>query len=157
MLVDLERNDLGRVCRYGSVKVDEFMVTEAYSHVMHIVSNIQGELRSGVDCADIIRAVFPGGTITGVPKVRCMQIIEELEPVSRGLYTGSIGYVSFAGDMDLNIVIRSLLIKGDTAFLQVGAGIVADSDPAREYRECLHKAQAMLQAIGQTALHPARK
>jgi anthranilate/para-aminobenzoate synthase component I len=106
MLLDLERNDLGRVCQYGSIKVDEFMVTEQYSHVIHIVSNIQGRLRERATCLDVLRAVFPGGTITGVPKVRCMEIIDELEPVARGLYTGSIGYISFAGDMDLNIMIR---------------------------------------------------
>ena len=147
MLVDLERNDLGRVCQYGSIKVDEFMVTERYSHVMHIVSNIQGRLREDTDCLDVLRAVFPGGTITGVPKVRCMEIIDELEPVARGPYTGSIGYISFSGDMDLNIVIRSFLIKEGIAHVQVGAGIVADSDPEWEYQECLYKAEAMLKAI----------
>ncbi|MCI0526556.1 MAG: anthranilate synthase component I family protein [Nitrospira sp.] len=147
MLLDLERNDLGRVCQYGSIKVDEFMVTEQYSHVMHIVSNIQGRLRENVTCLDVLQAVFPGGTITGVPKVRCMEIIDELEPVARGLYTGSIGYISFAGDMDLNIVIRSLLLMENTAYFQVGAGIVADSDPLEEYQECLYKAEALMKSI----------
>jgi anthranilate/para-aminobenzoate synthase component I len=147
MLVDLERNDLGRVCEYGSIKVDEFMVTERYSHVMHIVSNIHGQLREDVNCLDVLRAVFPGGTITGVPKVRCMEIIDELEPVSRGPYTGSIGYMSFAGDMDLNILIRSIMMIDGTAYFQVGAGIVADSDPQREYQECLYKAEALLKTV----------
>jgi len=147
MLVDLERNDLGKVCQYGSIKVDEFMVTERYSHVMHIVSNIHGHLKEKVNCLNVLRALFPGGTITGVPKVRCMEIIDELEPVTRGPYTGSIGYLSFAGDMDLNIVIRSFLVLDGTAYFQVGAGIVADSDPQREYQECLYKAEALLKTI----------
>lgn len=147
MLLDLERNDLGKVCRYGSIKVDEFMVTEQYSHVIHIVSNIQGRLRENVTCLDVLQAVFPGGTITGVPKVRCMEIIEELEPVVRGLYTGSIGYISFAGDMDLNIIIRSLFLTENTAYFQVGAGIVADSDPHGEYQECLYKAEALMKSV----------
>ncbi len=147
MLLDLERNDLGRVCQYGSIKVDEFMVTEQYSHVIHIVSNIQGRLKESATCLDVLQAVFPGGTITGVPKVRCMEIIDELEPVARGLYTGSIGYISFAGDMDLNIIIRSLLLTENTAYFQVGAGIVADSDPLGEYQECLYKAEALMKSI----------
>ena len=146
MLVDLERNDLGKVCRYGSIKADEFMVTEQYSHVMHIVTNIQGQLRERKNCLDVLRAVFPGGTVTGVPKIRCMEIIDELEPVARGPYTGSIGYISFAGDMDFNIVIRSLLKTEGKIHIQVGAGIVADSDPEQEYRECLYKAAAMFKA-----------
>ncbi len=148
MLVDLERNDLGKICRYGSVEVNEFMVTEQYSHVIHIVSNVRGRLSPGRDCIDVIRAVFPGGTITGVPKVRCMQIIDELEPVSRGPYTGSFGYISFAGEMDLNIIIRTFIITGGRAYVQVGAGIVADSDPEREYQETLYKAQALITALG---------
>lgn len=147
MLVDLERNDLGRVCRYGTVQADEFMVVERYSHVSHIVSNIGGELRDGLDGFDLIRSVFPGGTITGVPKIRCMQIIEALEPVRRGPYTGSLGYLSWSGDLDLNIIIRTLAFTGGRGFLQVGAGIVADSDPGREYEETLHKAGAMLEAL----------
>jgi aminodeoxychorismate synthase component I len=149
MLVDLERNDLGRVCRYGTVRVDEFMVIERYSHVSHIVSNVAGELCDGMDGFDLIRAVFPGGTITGVPKIRCMEIIEGLEPVRRGPYTGSLGYVSWSGDLDLNIIIRTLVLTGDRGHFQVGAGIVADSDPAREYEETLFKAEAMLEALRQ--------
>ena len=147
MLVDLERNDLGRVCEYGTVRVDEFMVVERYSHVSHIVSNIHGRLAPGRDAIDVIQAVFPGGTVTGVPKVRCMEIIDELEPVRRGPYTGSIGYFSAGGDLDLNITIRTLTITGGHAYLQVGAGIVADSDPVREYQETLFKAEALLKAL----------
>jgi anthranilate/para-aminobenzoate synthase component I len=147
MLVDLERNDLGKVCRFGSVKVDEWMGIERYSHVFHIVSNIRGELSAGRDPIDLLCAVFPGGTITGVPKVRCMEIIDELEPVARGPYTGAMGYISFGGDMDLSIIIRTLVIQKETLYLQVGAGIVADSKPRREYEETLHKAQAALTAL----------
>jgi para-aminobenzoate synthetase component 1 len=147
MLIDLERNDLGRVCDYGSIKVDELMVTERYSHVTHLVSNIAGRLYPGKHWLDLFQAVFPGGTVTGVPKVRCMEIIDELEPVSRGPYSGSIGYVSFSGDLDLNIVIRTLIVREQTGYLHVGAGIVADSDPAREYAETLYKAQAVRDAI----------
>ncbi|MBI4402440.1 MAG: anthranilate synthase component I family protein [Nitrospirae bacterium] len=147
MLVDLERNDLGRVCRYGTVKADEFMVVERYSHVSHIVSNITGQLRDDLGGFDLIRAVFPGGTITGVPKIRCMEIIESLEPVRRGPYTGSLGYLSWSGDLDLNIVIRTVVLTGDRGHLQVGAGIVADSDPSREYEETLYKAAALLAAL----------
>lgn len=147
MLLDLERNDLGRVCGYGTVRVDEMMVVEDYSHVIHIVSNVRGELTAGRDAFDLVRAVFPGGTITGVPKVRCMEIIDELEPVARGPYTGSIGYISNAGDMDLNIIIRTFVIKDRTAHMQVGAGIVADSDPEREYFETLQKAEALKKAL----------
>lgn len=147
MLVDLERNDLGRVCRYGTVKVDEFMVIERYSHVSHIVSNVRGELYDGFDGFDLIRAVFPGGTITGVPKIRCMEIIESLEPVRRGPYTGSLGYLSWSGDLDLNILIRTVLLTKERGYLQVGAGIVADSDPSREYEETLFKAEALFKAL----------
>lgn len=147
MLLDLERNDLGRVCDYGTVRVDELMAVEDYSHVIHIVSNVRGTLSAGKDCFDLVRAVFPGGTITGVPKVRCMEIIDELEPVARGPYTGSLGYISNAGDMDLNIIIRTFVIKDGTAYAQVGAGIVADSDPEREYVETLHKAEALRKAL----------
>ncbi len=148
MLVDLERNDLGRVCRYGSVETNELMTIERYSHVSHIVSNVSGELRDGVDGVDLIEAVFPGGTITGVPKIRCMQIIEELEPLRRGPYTGSLGYLSWNGDLDLNIIIRTLVMTDSCSYLQVGAGIVADSDPRREYEETLLKAQAVIKALG---------
>ncbi len=147
MLIDLERNDLGKVCCYGTVEVDEFMVTERYSHVIHIVSNVRGMLREGYDAFSLIRAAFPGGTITGVPKVRCMEIIDELEPVTRGAYTGSFGYIGFNGNMDLNIVIRTFVIKEGRAFVQAGAGIVADSDPEREYYETLKKAEALLISI----------
>jgi len=147
MLVDLARNDLGRVCEYGSVQVEEFMTVEQYSHVAHLVSDVCGTLRSTCTAQDLIKAVFPGGTITGVPKIRCMEIIEELEPVRRGPYTGSIGYLSWTGDIDLNIIIRTLLLSQNRAYLQVGAGIVADSQPQLEYEETLQKAQALFQAL----------
>lgn len=150
MLVDLERNDLGRVCEFGTVQVDEFMVVEQYSHVSHIVSNISGTLRQEATPFDLIKATFPGGTITGVPKIRCMEIIEELEPVRRGLYTGSFGYIGWNGDLDLNIIIRTLVLSGERGYLQVGAGIVADSEPAREYEETLHKAQAFFSSLQRT-------
>lgn len=146
MLVDLERNDLGRVSEYGSVHVDEFMVIEKYSHVQHIVSNVRGTARKDQTNADRIRAVFPGGTITGAPKIRTMEIIEELEPVRRGLYTGSIGWLGFNGDFEMNIVIRTAYIEEETAYIQAGAGIVIDSVPEKEYVESLNKAKAMWQA-----------
>jgi anthranilate/para-aminobenzoate synthase component I len=145
MLVDLERNDLGKVCDYGTVRVSELMVNEYYSHVIHIVSNVRGRLHAGRDPVDLLKAMFPGGTITGCPKVRCMEIIDELETVRRGPYTGSFGWI--AGDsLDMNIVIRTLVRAGDRLYLQVGGGIVADSDPQREYDETLHKARGMLRA-----------
>jgi aminodeoxychorismate synthase component I len=147
MLVDLERNDLGRVCAFGTVRVDEFMAVEQYSHVSHIVSNVSGTLRSDATPYDLIGATFPGGTITGVPKIRCMEIIDELEPVRRGPYTGSFGYLGWNGDLDLNIIIRTLVLSEGRGYLQVGAGIVADSDPANEYEETLHKARAFLSAL----------
>jgi anthranilate/para-aminobenzoate synthase component I len=147
MLIDLERNDLGRVSEYGTISVDEPMITEDYSHVIHIVSNVTGRLAQRKDCFDAIRATFPGGTITGVPKVRCMEIIDELEPVRRGPYTGSIGYIGFNGTMDLNIVIRTFVIRNDVAYVQAGAGIVADSDPEREYYESLKKAEALIKTL----------
>ena len=147
MLIDLERNDLGKVCDYGTVVVDELMITEDYSHVIHIVSNVRGRLAEGRDAMSLIRAVFPGGTITGVPKVRCMEIIDELEPVARGPYTGSFGYISFSGDMDLNIIIRTMVVKASVSYVQAGAGIVADSDPEREYFETLRKAEALLSTL----------
>lgn len=146
MLVDLERNDLGRVSAYGTVEVDEFMVIERYSHVMHIVSNVRGEIAEGKTNADVIRAMFPGGTITGAPKIRTMEIIEELEPVRRGIYTGSIGWMGYTGDMEFNIVIRTAFIKDGMAHIQAGAGIVIDSIPEKEYQESLNKAKAMWQA-----------
>lgn len=148
MLLDLIRNDLGRVCDYGSVHVDEQMVLESYATVHHIVSNVCGQLRSDVTPGDIIRAIFPGGTITGCPKVRCMEIIHELETVSRGAYTGSMGYLNHNGDMDLNILIRTLVVQGSTFNFRTGAGIVADSNPHAELKETRHKAAGMLKALG---------
>ena len=147
MLVDLERNDLGRVCRYGSVEVNELMVIEEYSHVMHIVSNVRGILDEGKDRFDLFRACFPGGTITGAPKIRSMEIIEELEPTRRGPYTGSIGFFGYAGEFEMNIVIRTILMQGGRAYVQAGAGIVADSIPEREYFESMKKAEALLRAM----------
>ncbi|MBI3307568.1 MAG: anthranilate synthase component I family protein [Candidatus Omnitrophica bacterium] len=147
MLVDLERNDLGRVCDWRSVKVEEMMKIEKYSHVIHIVSKITGRLSQGKEVLDLIRAMFPGGTVTGCPKIRCMEVIDELEPVGRGIYTGSIGYLDFSGNMDLNIVIRTLILQKNKGYLQVGAGIVHDSDPRREYEETLHKGEALAQAL----------
>ncbi len=148
MLVDLERNDLGKVCKYGTVEVDELMVPERYSHVVHIVSNVKGILKEGISHIDALKALFPGGTITGAPKVRTMEIIAELEPTWRNLYTGSVGYLGFNGVSDFNIVIRTLLIKEETAYLQVGAGIVWDSEANKEYKETLHKARALLASLG---------
>jgi para-aminobenzoate synthetase component 1 len=147
MLVDLERNDLGRVCTWGSVAVNELLVIERYSHVMHLVSNVVGDLAGDYDAIDLVAAMFPGGTITGCPKVRCLEIIEELEPVRRSLFYGSCGYLDRRGRLDLNILIRTLLKTGDQAWGQVGAGIVADSDPTREWFESLSKAKAQLAAI----------
>lgn len=147
MLVDLARNDLGRVCACGSVHVEEFMTIEQYSHVTHLVSAVRGTLLPDSTTLDLLRAVFPGGTITGVPKIRCMEIIEELEPVRRGPYTGSLGYVSWTGDVDFNILIRTMVLTRQGAHLQVGAGIVADSNPHREYQETLYKAQALFDAL----------
>jgi aminodeoxychorismate synthase component I len=147
MLVDLERNDLGRVCNYGTVKVNELMITESYSHVTHIVSNIVGQLNKKKDQFNLIKACFPGGTITGCPKIRAMEIIEELEPVRRGPYTGSMGYLSFSGNLDLNIIIRTLVMVGKQAYIQAGAGIVADSEPEKEYYETLYKAEAFTSGL----------
>lgn len=147
MLVDLGRNDLGRVCEYGSVSVPEMMVIERYSHVMHIVSHVEGRLRQGMDAFDLVRATFPAGTLSGAPKVRAMEIIEELEQVRRGPYGGAVGYFSFDGSMDMCITIRALLMQGDQVYVQAGAGIVADSDPASEHRECQNKARALSVAI----------
>ena len=147
MLVDLERNDLGRVCDWGTVKVDELLTIERYSHVMHLVSNVQGRLKAGLSSVDLIRALFPGGTITGCPKVRCLEIIEELEPFRRSLFYGSCGYLDQRGDLDLNILIRTLLYANGTVWGQVGAGIVADSDPQREWEESLSKGKAQVSAI----------
>ncbi len=148
MLVDLERNDLGRICRAGSVRADESLLVESFPHVHHIVSNISGELNAGVTPGQVIRALFPGGTITGCPKLRTMQIIAELEGVARGAYTGSMGYINRDGSLDLNILIRTLVQDGDTLRLRAGGGIVADSDPARELHETRAKAKGMLAALG---------
>ncbi|MEQ9371319.1 MAG: anthranilate synthase component I [Coleofasciculus chthonoplastes F3-SA18-01] len=154
MLVDLERNDIGKVCEWGTVQVNEILTIERYSHVMHLVSNIMGTLSPKCDPIDLIQGVFPGGTITGCPKVRCMEIIEELEPVKRNLFYGSCGYLDWRGNLDLNILIRTLLYSksshsqaGATVWGQVGAGIVADSDPQKEWYESLQKAQAQLNAL----------
>jgi anthranilate synthase component I len=147
MLVDLGRNDLGRVSEYGSVKVKDLMYVERYSHVMHIVSALEGKLRPELDALDAFAACFPAGTLTGAPKVRAMQIIEELEPVRRGIYGGSILYADFAGNLDSCIAIRTMLTKGKRAYLQAGGGIVADSDPQREYEESMNKAKAVLRAV----------
>lgn len=148
MLIDLERNDLGRVCTPGSVEVDELMTVETYAHVHHIVSNVRGRLRAGVTPGEVIRAVFPGGTITGCPKVRCMQVIAELEREGRGIYTGAMGWLNRDGDMDLNILIRSATLEGAGLRFRTGAGIVIDSDPQRELEETRAKARGMLRALG---------
>ncbi|WP_209853011.1 anthranilate synthase component I family protein [Paenibacillus sediminis] len=147
MLVDLERNDIGRIAEYGSVNVSELMTIEYYSHVMHLVSQVEGRLAKGRNVYDVIAAVFPGGTITGAPKVRTMEIIEELEPVTRGPYTGSMGWIDYNGNMELNIIIRTLVVKDRTGYIQTGAGIVIDSAPYREYRECLNKGRATIKAV----------
>jgi anthranilate synthase component 1 len=147
MLVDLARNDLGRVCEYGSVTVDELMVVETYSHVLHIVSGVSGTLRAGVTPIDALRASLPAGTLSGAPKIRAMQIIDELEPVKRGPYGGSVGYLSYTGDLDTCIYIRSALVKDGIVHAQAGGGVVADSDPAYERRESEAKAGAVLQAV----------
>ncbi len=147
MLVDLARNDLGRVCEYGSVNVSEFMGVERYSHVMHIVSQVDGELRGEYDGFDLLRATFPAGTVSGAPKIRAMQIISELEKGSRGPYAGAVGYFSFDGSMDTCITIRTLVMEGKWISIQAGAGIVADLDPEREFQETLNKARALAQAI----------
>jgi anthranilate synthase component 1 len=146
MLVDLGRNDLGRVCEYGSVRVDELMAVENYSHVMHIVSNVEGRLAKNRDALDALAAGFPAGTVSGAPKVRAMQIIDELEKEKRGLYAGCVGYFSAAGDMDTCIILRTALIKGGIMYVQAGAGIVADSNPDFEQQECINKAKALFRA-----------
>lgn len=147
MLVDLGRNDVGRVAETGSVAVTELMGIERYSHVMHIVSNVEGTLREGLDSFDVLRACFPAGTVTGAPKVRAMEIIEELEPVRRGPYAGAVGYFSYSGNMDTCITIRTLIIKGGKVHVQAGAGIVADSQPDKEYTETMNKAMGMMKAV----------
>lgn len=147
MLVDLERNDIGRIAAFGTVHVPELMTVERYSHVMHLVSQVEGQLAEHKDAYDVIAATFPGGTITGAPKIRTMEIIEELEPVTRGPYTGSMGWIDYNGDMELNIIIRTLVVQDGIGYIQVGAGIVIDSDPYREYRECHNKAKALIAAV----------
>jgi anthranilate synthase component 1 len=147
MLVDLGRNDLGRVCAPGSVEVVDFMSIERYSHVMHIVSTVVGTLAAGRDALDVLLACFPAGTVSGAPKPRAMEIIEALEPVRRGLYAGAVGYLGFAGDLDTAIAIRTALLRDGVAYVQAGAGIVADSEPELEDAECLNKAAAVLSAI----------
>lgn len=147
MLVDLGRNDVGRVAEVGSVQVTECMVVERYSHVMHLVSHVRGRLRRGLDAFDAFQATFPAGTLTGAPKIRAMQIIDELEPSKRGVYGGAVGYFSFSGNMDTCIAIRTIVVKGRRYFVQAGAGIVTDSMPEREHSECINKARAALHAI----------
>ncbi len=154
MLVDLARNDLGRVCEFGSVRVEELMAVEAYSHVMHIVSNVAGTLRAEVGPLDALRAVLPAGTLSGAPKVRAMQIIDELEPVKRGGYGGAVGYVSYGGDLDTCIHIRTLVVRDGIAHVQAGGGTVADSRPADEFRESEAKARAVLRAVEVAAAQP---
>jgi anthranilate synthase component 1 len=147
MLIDLGRNDVGRVSVPGTVGVQDLMVVERYSHVMHLVSNVRGRAAAGVRPVDVVRASFPAGTLSGAPKIRAMEIIEELEIARRGIYGGAVGYLSYTGNMDLSIAIRTLVTKGDTIHVQAGAGIVADSVPAEEYRECLNKAGAVVNAV----------
>jgi anthranilate synthase component 1 len=154
MLVDLGRNDLGRVCRYGSVQVESFMAVENYSHVMHIVSNVIGELRPGVGALDALRSVLPAGTLSGAPKVRAMQIIDELEPVKRGGYGGAIGWVSYTGELDTCIHIRTVVVKDGVAHVQAGGGTVADAKPAYEFAESVAKSRAVMQAIELAVAQP---
>ncbi|MCG2711470.1 MAG: anthranilate synthase component I [Candidatus Omnitrophica bacterium] len=147
MLLDLGRNDLGRVCSYGSIEIKELMKVEKYSHVMHIVSDVQGMIKKGLDNLDVLKATFPAGTVSGAPKIRAMEIIDELETVRRGPYSGCVGYFSFSGNLDSCITIRTIVVKGKTAYVQAGAGIVADSVPEKEYQETVNKAKALLKAI----------
>ena len=147
MIVDLERNDLGRVCRFGTVKVTELTILEMFPTVFHLTSTVEGRLIEGKNCIDLLKATFPGGSITGAPKVRAMEIIDELEPTKRSVYTGNIGYLSFNGDIDLNIAIRTLLVKGRKAYFQVGGAVVYDSDPEAEYQETLDKGRALINAL----------
>ncbi len=147
MIVDLERSDIGRICEYGTVTPSEFIILETYATVHHLVSTVAGRLRKGTDIVDCLQNCFPGGSITGAPKVRSMEVIEELEPTKRGIYTGSIGYIDFCGDADLSIVIRTIVVKGNKAYFQIGGGIVADSDPENEYQETLDKGRALAEAI----------
>ncbi|NMB80122.1 MAG: anthranilate synthase component I [Methanomicrobiales archaeon] len=154
MLVDLARNDLGRVCRFGSVEVSEFMNIEKFSHVQHIVSTVNGTLRDNLDCYDAFRSCFPAGTVSGAPKIRAMQIIGEQESIGRGLYAGAVGYIGFDRNLDFAIAIRTVIVRGTTAYVQVGAGIVADSVPVNEYTETENKAAAMIRAIERSGATP---
>jgi len=147
MLVDLGRNDLGRVCEYGSVTVERLMFVERYSHVMHLVSSLSGQLRADVNCLDALMACFPAGTLSGAPKVRAMQIIDELEPTRRGIYAGAIMYMDFSGNLDSCIALRTLVAKAGRAYIQAGGGVVADSVPEREYQETVNKARALFTAL----------
>ena len=147
MLVDLGRNDIGRVSEVGSVQVTELMTVERYSHVMHIVSNVRGRLKAGLDSFDVLRATFPAGTVSGAPKVRAMEIIEELQPSRRGPYAGCLGYFGFSGNMDMCITIRTMVIKDNYIYMQAGGGVVADSDPDAEYQETVNKASALFRAV----------
>jgi anthranilate synthase component 1 len=156
MLVDLARNDLSRVCAPGTVEVTEFMAVERFSHIMHLVSSVEGDLADGATPIDVFRATFPAGTLSGAPKPRALEIIDELEPAGRGVYGGVVGYIGFGGDSDLAIAIRTAVLVGDTASVQAGAGIVADSIPESEFLETVHKAAAPLRAIAAAnALRPA--
>jgi anthranilate synthase component 1 len=146
MLIDLARNDIGRITQTGSVKVTDAFVVERYSHVMHIVSNVEGLLKPGLTNMDVLRATFPAGTLSGAPKIRAMEIIDELEPVKRGIYGGACGYLSFAGDMDVAIAIRTGIVQNNTLYVQAAAGVVADSIPEMEWRETEAKARALLRA-----------
>ena len=147
MIVDLERNDIGRVSKIGSVKVPELFVIEQYANVNHLVATVEGRLKDNLDCIDVIKATFPGGSITGAPKIRAMEIIDELEPTQRNVYTGSIGYIGFNGDMDLNIAIRTIIKQGENVYFQVGGGMTWDSNPEDEYQETLDKAKSIMKAL----------
>jgi len=147
MLLDLGRNDVGRISRYGTVRIEEQMIIERFSHVMHMTSTVTGMLKEGKDCFDAFRSCFPAGTVSGAPKIRAMQILDELEPARRGVYAGAVGYIDFRGNLDTCIAIRTIVLNGDQAIVQAGAGIVADSVPEREYEETLNKARALFRAI----------
>ena len=147
MLVDLGRNDLGRVCKYGTVRVEDLMFIERYSHVMHLVSSLRGQLPGNVDRLDTLMACFPAGTVSGAPKVRAMEIIDELEPTRRGVYSGAILYLDFSNNLDSCIAIRTLVVKGNKGYIQAGGGIVADSTPEGEFNETVNKSRALLRAI----------
>jgi len=147
MLVDLGRNDLGRVCEYGSVAVEKLMTVERYSHVMHLVSSLRGQLRRGMDCFDALMSCFPAGTVSGAPKIRAMEIIDELEPTRRGIYAGAVMYLDFSGNIDSCIALRTLVAKKGRIYIQAGGGVVADSVPEREYQETVNKARALVKAL----------